>query len=138
MPAIVSDHEYLNLWNKWWNKFWHRNYMAIFLILKWKHMNARVQSFPFPSTFHNASIIKIVVRCNSLLKRLGAEKWLMRQDKVPSPACCLQSLTRVGVVLISPHQSTSRTRTTIHLLFKTYLYAKKPKINVMLVLGQSI
>lgn len=52
--------------------------MAIFLILN-ENMNARVQSFPFP--FYNASIIKIVVRCNSLLKRLGAEKWLMRQDK---------------------------------------------------------
>lgn len=31
--------------------------MAIFLILN-ENMNARVQSFPFPSPFYNASIIK--------------------------------------------------------------------------------
>lgn len=55
--------------------------MAIFLILKLEHINARVQSFSFPSPFQNTIIIRIVVRYNSLLRMLGAEKWLMRQGK---------------------------------------------------------
>lgn len=91
--------------------------MAIFLILKLEHINARVQSFSFPSPFQNTIIIRIVVRFNSLLRMLGGREMVDETGHVPSPAYCLQTMTRVGVVLINPHQSTSRTTTTIHLLF---------------------
>lgn len=57
--------------------------MVIFLILKLKHINARVQSFSFPSLFQNAIIIRIVVRCNSLLRMLGGREMVDETGQCP-------------------------------------------------------